>query len=409
LLSSAFFLAVSHSYRYANESTTERAFHKPILPDYAKSVANLHGWADGDPFMVNYVGHPMQGAVSNFIWQHNDRAYRTAEFGRNRRYWKARLRGMAFAWAYSEQFEIGVISEASIGNTQSFYPQVGFVDHVVTPTIGMGWAIAEDAIDRMVIQPIERRVSNPWVRMAVRAGMNPARSWANVMGGNVGWHRDDRPSVFKPFPEESLWEAETRRRMESAPVNPPPGVPPFEFSFHSTFRDYLGNGNAGACLGGGGTGAFRIGEEWQWVVDVGGCKMLGFGPNWSGDTLTYMTGPRYTPHTSGRWTPHAEFLIGGTKVTQSYENPYLRAQVADWKPTDDEERTAKHQYYTTEWDNAAFALRTGVGMQFKLNNALALQVADVSYQHAWTREINGFEYRNALAVSGGLVLRMGTW
>src|SRR5262249_23767422 len=72
-VSSMFFLAVSHSYRYANESTTQNAFHKPFFKDYASSVANLHGWNDGDPFMVNYVGHPMQGAVSNFIWEHNDR------------------------------------------------------------------------------------------------------------------------------------------------------------------------------------------------------------------------------------------------------------------------------------------------------------------------------------------------
>ena len=77
------------------------------------------------------------------------------EFGRNRRYWKEKMRGMAFAYVYSVQFEIGPISEASIGHIQSFYPQLGFVDHVITPTVGTGWAIAEDAMDRMVIQRLE--------------------------------------------------------------------------------------------------------------------------------------------------------------------------------------------------------------------------------------------------------------
>ena len=48
-------------------------------------------------------------------------------------------------------------------------------------------------------------------------------------------------------------------------------------------------------------------------------------------------------------------------------------------------------------------------MQFKLNNALAVQPANLSYEHAWTREIDGFNYRNSLSVSGGLVLRMGIW
>ena len=49
-----------------------------------RSVLNLHGWADGDPFYVNYVGHPMQGAVAGRIWLLHDPRYRKAEFGRSR-------------------------------------------------------------------------------------------------------------------------------------------------------------------------------------------------------------------------------------------------------------------------------------------------------------------------------------
>ena len=60
-----------------------------------------------------YVGHPMQGAVSGYLWTLNDPRYRNVVFGRNPEYWKSRLRAGAFAWAYSEQSEIGVISEAS--------------------------------------------------------------------------------------------------------------------------------------------------------------------------------------------------------------------------------------------------------------------------------------------------------
>ena len=94
--SSLAFLAVEHVFRYATESGTRDAFHTPFFPGYFDSVQNLHGWADGDPFLVNYVGHPMQGAVAGFIWQHNDRAYRTVEFGKNSRYWKGKLRGAGF-------------------------------------------------------------------------------------------------------------------------------------------------------------------------------------------------------------------------------------------------------------------------------------------------------------------------
>ncbi len=407
--SSLAFLAVSHTYRYATEATTRRSFDEPFFPYYGNAVANLHGWGDGDPFLVNYVGHPMEGAVAGFIWQHNDRAYRTVEFGRNRRYWKAKMRGMAFAYVYSVQFEIGPISEASLGHIQGMYPQVGFVDHVITPIVGTGWAIAEDSIDRILVQRLEQHVANPYVRLLARGVLNPSRSFANVMELQVPWHRDDRPGVFKPFPENALWVAENKRRMESSPVNPPPGVAPFDFSFHATFTDYLGNAGAGACMGGGGTAGFRVADDWQIILDVSGCKMLEFGKDWSGDTLTYMVGPRWTPHNSSHWTPHVQALIGGTKITQEYQNPTLKAEVADWHPVNDEGRTAKHEYYSTDWDSNGFAVSAGAGVDYRFNNALALRLADLSYAHSWTSDINGINYRSAVQLSGGLVLRMGTW
>src|SRR5258708_21354265 len=112
------FLGVEEGFRLLTEGGA-RHTHMPFVRGYTESVSNLHGWADGDPFLVNYVGHPMQGAVSGFIWVENDRRYRSAEFGRNAHYWKSRLRAAAFAWAYSEMEEIGPISEASIGATQA--------------------------------------------------------------------------------------------------------------------------------------------------------------------------------------------------------------------------------------------------------------------------------------------------
>jgi Outer membrane protein beta-barrel domain len=407
--SSLAFLTVSHSFRYASEATTRRSFHQSYFPHYGAAIANLHGWGDGDPFLVNYVGHPMEGAVAGFIWQHNDRAFRTVEFGRNRRYWKERMRGMAFAYVYSVQFEIGPISEASIGHIQGMYPQIGFVDHVITPIVGTGWAIAEDSIDRIIVQRIEQHYSNPYIRLFARGLMNPARSFANVMEFQVPWHRDDRPGVFKPFPENAFWVAENKRRVESTPVNPPPGVAPFDFSFHATYTDFVGNSKGGSCMGGGGTAGFRIAEDWQIILDVGGCKMLNFGQDWSGDTLTYMVGPRWTSHNSGKWTPHVQALVGGTKITQEYQNPVLKADVADWHPDNDEGRTAKHDYYSTDWTRDGFALSAGAGVDYRFNNALALRVADLSYAHYWVSDINNVNYRNAVQLSGGLVLRMGTW
>jgi len=409
-MGSADFLALEHTFRLASEDATRYWIGNFSASGYADSVASLHGWADGDPFLVNYVGHPMQGAVSGFMWQENDRVYRTVEFGRNSPYWKARLRGMAFAYVYSVQFEIGPVSEASLGNIQSRWPQFGFVDHVVTPTIGTGWAIAEDALDRMLIQRMEMHVANPWIKMLVRGGLNPSRSFANVMNGKVPWHRDDRPGLFKPVPEGTFGTAYLARPPQSiSPADPPPGVAPFDFSFNVIARQYLGNTDAGTCIGGGGESGFRLGAEWQGMLNVGGCKMLEWRDHWSGDTLTYMAGPRWTPEAPSKWVPHLELLVGGTKVTQEYRDPTLEAEAASMPDKNEQQDIAKHNFYTTSWDRNGLTMHVGGGLNLRLNNALELRMTNVSYEHTWICPVNGIQYRNAVQVSGGLVLRMGTW
>ena len=187
------FLAVENAFRCATEQGTRDGFTPRSFPDILISVGSLHGWADGDPFLVNYVGHPMQGAVSGFIWQHNDRAYRTVEFGKNSRYWKSKLRSAAFAYVYSVQFEIGPMSEASLGHIQALYPQQGFVDQVVTPTIGWDGPSPKTRSTAMSSATIEAHTANPYIRLFARGVLNPSRSMANVMTGELPWHRDDRP------------------------------------------------------------------------------------------------------------------------------------------------------------------------------------------------------------------------
>ena len=147
------FLLIEEGFRAVTEEGA-RHTHMPFFAGYANSVTNLHGWADGDPFLVNYVGHPMQGYISGMLWLQNDHGFRYTEFGNNGEYWKGRLRAAAFAFVYSEFSEIGPLSEATVGATQAFYPQQGFVDHVVTPTIGLAWILAEDAVDKYASQDL---------------------------------------------------------------------------------------------------------------------------------------------------------------------------------------------------------------------------------------------------------------
>jgi hypothetical protein len=198
LWQSGMFLGIQHGVRIATEDGTRSELKGPFFRDWFRSVGSIRGWDDGDPFLVNYVGHPMMGAVTGFIEVQNDPEYRRAEFGRNRQYWRSRMRALAFASAYSAQFELGPLSEASIGNVQMHPPETGVTDLVITPTVGLGWQVAEDALDRLVVRPLESRVEWTWVRVVLRGTLNPARSFANMLRFKPPWHRDDRPGVREP-------------------------------------------------------------------------------------------------------------------------------------------------------------------------------------------------------------------
>jgi hypothetical protein len=406
---SVLFMSFENAFRCATEQGTRDGFSNPFFRGYLNSVGNLHGWNDNDPFLVNYVGHPMQGAVSGYIWTQNDRGYRDIQFGQNRRYWKGKLRAVAYSYIYSILFEIGPMSEASIGNIQQYYPQQGFVDQVVTPAIGLGWSIAEDALDQYFIRYVERRTSNSWARLLVRGGLNPARSMANVMAFKPPWYRSNRPGVRSAeLRDGEFMEALGIRNTAPKGVSPSPGVAPFEFNLTAKVKTYMGENHAGPCAGGGSSGALRLASKWQFIFDVSGCKLLGLENNLSGDSLTYLAGARWTPRFAGRWRPHAELLVGGTKLTQEHIDPKLELAV---EASASKSTPAYQVYplYAKHWETNGFTIQASSGLDVKLNNALSYRVAKLEYSHSWTKDLNGINYQNGLQFTTGLVVHMGTW
>jgi hypothetical protein len=195
MVDSTRFLLFQHAFRLATEKDARTALSGPFFRDYYQSVLSIHGWNDGDPFFVNYIDHPMEGSVAGFLEIAHDPRYSRLEFGRSSEYWKSRLRGMAFAAAFSLQFEIGPVSEASIGNIQKVSTKTGVVDWVITPVVGFGWMLGEDAIDKYWVQRWENRTDSHFKRILLRGILNPSRSFANMMQGKVPWHRDTRPGV----------------------------------------------------------------------------------------------------------------------------------------------------------------------------------------------------------------------
>jgi hypothetical protein len=186
-------LVMEHSARIAVQRKTRRELGGPFWADYGRSIRTPRQWGDGDGWLVNYVGHPGHGAAAGFIWAHHDPSAPSEDSVFDKAYWRSRLRASAWSAAYSLQFELGPLSEASIGNVGRNPATTGWVDHVVTPLGGLAVMAAEDALDRYVVRRIESRLKNPIVRGLVRTSLNPARAMANVASGRAAWHRESRP------------------------------------------------------------------------------------------------------------------------------------------------------------------------------------------------------------------------
>jgi hypothetical protein len=392
------FLGVQHAFRLGTEQGTRDALDGPFLQGYLNAVGNLHGWADGDEFYVNYVGHPMEGAVSGFIWIHNDRRFRAAEIGKNSLYWESRMRAAAFSYLYSVQFEIGPVSEASIGKIQGLYPQQGFVDHIVTPVIGTGWILAEDTVDKYLITQFERRVQNPYLQSIVRGALNPSRSFANAMELRTPWSRDTRPSPWSGHLQE-FYEADADGYIQpeqepERPLDGEFGVPLIQVTMNVRSDLYWTENGVQPCVGGGGVATVQVQRQLQLVADVGGCKVLGLSERWSGDTLTYMGGTRWAPAPAARWSPFVQVLAGG--MAGSYEGDRVDHR-------DAEKNLLSSTAEVVNTNN--FTMKFGAGLDYRLHPLVALHLATFEYKHVWTPQDAFLPVRNGMSMSAGIVLR----
>src|SRR5215472_5422886 len=116
---SFFFNGVESAFRMASDDQIRYLVaKKPFWHDYVASMKqfNMRRWNDGDEFLVNYVGHPMQGAVAAYIEIQNSPKDREVELSNTRAYWMSRFRGFLWAVAFSTHSEISPLGEAGIGN-----------------------------------------------------------------------------------------------------------------------------------------------------------------------------------------------------------------------------------------------------------------------------------------------------
>jgi len=184
-------LVLEHAGRIAFQSKTREELGGPFWLDYHRSVKMPDQWGDTDAWWVNYIGHPIHGAAAGYIWIDHD-PHAPADITFTRSYWSSRAKATAWAAGFSLQFEIGPISEASIGNVGMRSETVGWVDHVVTPLGAFGLIVAEDALDRYLVKWMEERTDNRVARTTFRILFNPARALSNTVSGRMPWHRAGR-------------------------------------------------------------------------------------------------------------------------------------------------------------------------------------------------------------------------
>lgn len=185
-------LGLEHGVRIAFQEKTRRELPGPFVNDWMRSIRAPKTWEDGDSWLVNYIGHPIHGAAAGFVWMEMDPKSREPQIGLGLDYWKTRARPVIASALYSVQFEIGPLSEASIGNVGMRSNTIGWTDYVVTPLGGLAFMVAEDLTDHHVLKPLERRIQSPTLRHILRVALTPSRAFANMGQGHMPWYRPER-------------------------------------------------------------------------------------------------------------------------------------------------------------------------------------------------------------------------
>jgi hypothetical protein len=179
--------------------------------DYKQSLSTqFHsGWNDGDDPLYNYVGHPIQGAMTSYIQMQNDPRSEKLEFSNSKEYWWSRFKGTLWSAAYSTLWSMGPVSEMTVEKygthtrgpwkhdgtwpcSTNCYTGVGQVNLVITPIGGLGWVLGEDLLDKYVARRIEHATGNRFLIDVTRCTLNPIRGGANILHGKRPWYRASR-------------------------------------------------------------------------------------------------------------------------------------------------------------------------------------------------------------------------
>ena len=130
--------------------------------------------------------------------------------------------------------------------------------------------------------------------------------------------------------------------------------------------------------------------------------------DWSGDSLTFTTGPQWIRHTKGRWSPHVHLRFGGQKITELHMNQLERQLVEQLVPPG-VKLSNYYNLFTTSYESTGPSLSIGGGLDYRLSAAIALRVGGVEYVHSWLDPVHGANFNDGARFTTGMILRLGTW
>ena len=183
-----------HVMRVATQEFTRQQLKGKFWPEYFDSVHMPDHWGDKDHWQVNYIGHAISGGAFARVWI-EQREPRTTTAPQ---YLKAMGRALIYTTAFSIQYEMGPMSEASIGNVGLNPNDLGWSDYVWTPLGGILWTMAEDAADKYVLTYIDKHVPFMMAKAAARMILNPSRMLANIGMNRTPWSRYGRDFYGQP-------------------------------------------------------------------------------------------------------------------------------------------------------------------------------------------------------------------
>lgn len=177
-----------HVMRIATQDFTRQQLKGEFWNEYIDSVHVPDKWHDKDGWQVNYIGHAISGGAYTRIWMDQ----REPRNPTKSQYLKSIGKALIYTTLFSIQYEMGPMSEASIGNVGLNPEDLGWNDYIWTPIGGVLWTMGEDAIDKYALTWVEKHVPFLMAKAAARMIANPSRMLANIGQNRTPWSRKDR-------------------------------------------------------------------------------------------------------------------------------------------------------------------------------------------------------------------------